>query len=171
MVKKIFDMVSFPAKFDTAMYVNSRELSNMFDVNELQLTLSLSHLVQQNILISLTPLYTTFKVGKIDEKKLVILLNTLNSDTISAAENPSELNSETAELLSGYDDEESTNEELIIRNKRKASLVTKIAEYVRANGKRKWCSINAVSLANDNSCQPSDIVACVGKIKLFCYMS
>lgn len=148
--------MSFPAKFDAAMYVNSGEISKMFDVTELQLTSSLSHLVQQNILVSLTPLYTTYKVGKINTGKLAALLGTLNSDSISAAESPTE-------FVSGYDNNELTSQELIAQKKKSAALVVKLAKYIEDNGKRKWCSVNAISVGNDNKCPPGDIIACVGK--------
>ena len=80
LVDVIFCGKSYPAKFDSAMYVNMNTISKEVDIGELQLTLSLAHLVQQEILSFLTPTYGTYKIGRIDEDALTKAIKNLKSN-------------------------------------------------------------------------------------------
>jgi hypothetical protein len=146
-VKKIFNAESFPAKYDSALYLSEYDIANEFDVDYLQITLGLAHLVQQGIMTPLTQLYSSYKVGKIDEDAFRVFTRKLTS------------NSETNFL---FDDEEYTSEDLVDINKKALDMIMIIAEHIRATAKRKWTTIDTISLSNRCACPPATIASFLG---------
>ena len=153
MVKTVFGATAFPAKYDSALYVNFYDISQQFDINDLQLLLSLSHLVQNDILSDLTPVYCSYKVSTVDEnevKKILILLN-------------SKINSDSNMSLDYFDENENNSEESKKLHEKNLKIILLVIDYIRKNAKRKWCQIDTVLLANEIACTPSEVVYCIGK--------
>ena len=180
MVKTVFGPSAFPANYDSALYVNFYDISQQFDINDLQLLLSLSHLVQNEIMSDLTPVYSSYKVSTVDEnelKKLILFLNkninsnsnvksNSNSNSNSNFDSNLNLNSDEKSIINendDFEDEKYNSEELKKLNEKNLKIILLIIDYIRENAKRKWCQINTVLLANDIGCTPSEIVYCVGK--------
>jgi ATP-dependent DNA helicase RecQ len=63
---------------DPAVFINYYDLSLALDVNELQLRLTLSHLVQLGVVSEVTPVYGSRKVGMVDKQQLADLLRVLS---------------------------------------------------------------------------------------------
>ena len=146
----IFCGRAYIAKFDSALYVNIPAVSKEVDIGELQLTLSLAHLVQQEVLSFLTPNYGTYKVGRIDEDALTKTIKSLKS-------NPSGI---TAGATAGMD--EVSIVEAADSNSKLLEIIIPLVEHVRTHLKRKWCTIDVVELANKLNCKPSVILFCAG---------
>ena len=158
MVKRVFGTNAFPAKYDSALYVNFYEISHEFDINDLQLLLSLAHLVQNEIITDLTPVYCTYKVGQINEdfaRTYVTILNS-NLDNEFNTNSDTENNNENENFSS--DDQKKLNEKNL-----KTTLL--IMDHIRKNAKRKWCTIDTILTANEIGCTPSEVVYCVGEKK------
>jgi hypothetical protein len=145
LVDVIFCGKAYPAKFDSAMYVNMYTVSKEVDIGELQLTLSLAHLVQQEILSFLTPTYGTYKVGRIDEDALTKAIKNLKSD----------LNGNIAEASAGMEEAPDDNTKLL-------EVIIPLVEHIRTHQKRKWCSLDVIELANKLNCKPNVILLCAG---------
>ena len=127
-------------------------VSKEVDIGELQLTLSLAHLVQQEILSCLTQSFGTYKVGRIDEDALTKTIKNLKSNLSGAI----------AGLSSWMD--EANMEESADANSKLLDIVIPLVEYVRTHQKRKWCSIDVIELANELNCKPSMILLCTGNL-------
>lgn len=157
-VKKIFSPKSFPAEYDSAIYLSEYDIANEFDLDILQMTLSLAHLVQKGIMSPLTQVYSTYKVGKVDE------------DAFSALTSKLESNSGTGFVL---DDVEYTLEDLADFNQNALQTVLIVADHIRDTAKRKWTTIDAVSLSNKCACTPATIASTIGTYvrSLLCFCS
>jgi hypothetical protein len=150
-VRKIFNVESFPAKYDSALYLSEYDIANEFDVDNLRITLGLAHLVQKGIMSPLTQVYSAYKVGKIDEDAFSDFTKKLKS------------NSETNFL---FEDEEYTSEDLVDINKKALDMVMIIADHIRSTAKRKWTTIDTISLSNKCACPPATIASFVGKFSI-----
>ena len=149
--RKIFNVESFPAKYDSALYLSEYDIANEFDVDNLRITLGLAHLVQKGIMTPLTQVYSAYKVGKIDEDAFSDFTRKLKS------------NSETNFL---FEDEEYTSEDLVDINKKALDMVMIIADHIRSTAKRKWTTIDTISLSNRCACPPATIASFVGKCNI-----
>ena len=145
LVDLIFCGKAYPAKFDSAMYVNMNTISKEVDIGELQLTLSLAHLVQQEILSFLSPSYGTYKVGRIDEDALTKAIKNLKSN----------LSGNIAEASADMEDAADDNTQLL-------EVIIPLVEHIRTHQKRKWCSLDVIELANKLNCKPNVILFCAG---------
>lgn len=147
LVDVIFCGKAYPAKFDSAMYVNMNTVSKEVDIGELQLTLSLAHLVQQEILTFLTPSYGSYKVGRIDEDALTKSIKNLKSN----------LSGNIAEVSAGMEEAADDDTKLL-------EVIIPLVEHIRTHQKRKWCSLDVIELANKLNCKPNVILLCAGAL-------
>lgn len=149
LVNVIFCGGAYCAKFDAALYVNINAVSKEVDINELQLNLSLAHLVQQEVLSYLTSSYGTYRVGRIDEIALTKAIKNLKSD----------LKGLIAGITTGMDEVayEDGADKLL-------DVIIPLIEHVRIHQKRKWCIIDVIKLANKLNCKPSAILLCAGDL-------
>ena len=70
MVQRVFSPDSYLSQQDKGvMYVSVYDLSYELDISELQLRMSLSHLVQTNVISELTHVYGKFKCGVVVNEK------------------------------------------------------------------------------------------------------
>lgn len=124
-------------------------VSREVDIGELQLNLSLAHLVQQEVLSYLTPSYGTYRVGRIDEIALTKAIKNLTSD----------LKGTIAGMTTGVDEVayEDAADKLL-------DVIMPLVEHVRIHQKRRWCSIDVIKLANKLNCKPSTILLCAGDL-------
>ena len=143
----IFGGKAYPAKFDSAVYVNMYTVSKEVDIGELQVTLSLAHLVQQEILSFLTPSYGTYKVGRIDEDALTKAIKNLKSN----------LSGNIAEASAGMEEAADENTKLL-------EVIIPLVEHIRTHQKRKWCSLDVFELANKLNCKPNLVLLCAGAL-------
>lgn len=152
LVNVIFCGQGYSAKFDPALYLNLYAISREVDIGELQLTLGLSHLVQQEVLSSLTQSYGTYKVGRIDEVALTKAIKSLQSNRSGNIEG-------VATLM-----DEATTEDSADGDSKLLDIIIPLVEHVRIHQKKRWCSIDVIELANKLNCKPSMILLCAGDL-------